>query len=291
MWRLRSRSLDLSSGALMGIVNVTPDSFSHDGHDVDADSAVGQGLRMVAEGAALIDVGGESTRPGSDSVPLAEELRRVVPVVEVLVSEGITVSVDTSKPEVAEAALEMGVEVINDVTACAADGMAQLVADARCGVVLMHMKGNPRTMQKVPHYDDVVAEVESFLLERAASVIATGMDPSRITIDPGIGFGKTAEHNLELLASVPRLASHAFPLMLGTSRKRFLDNLARDEAPVDRDEATAMTTSTGFVDGARVFRVHNVEASRHALAVAAAIVAHQQWDEWLPDSNRGDSPG
>ncbi len=274
----------------MGIVNVTPDSFSHDGH-VNPDLAIAQGLRMVGEGASLIDVGGESTRPGSDELPVAEEMRRVVPVVEALVSEGVIVSLDTSKPEVAETALDLGVEVINDVTACAADGMAQLVAEAECGVVLMHMKGSPQTMQKGPHYNDVVAEVESFLLLRAASVVATGVEPSRITIDPGIGFGKTAEHNLELLASVPRLASHGFPLMLGTSRKRFLDNLLRDDAPVDRDEATAMTTSTGFVDGARVFRVHNVEASHRALAVAAAIVADQQWDEWLPDSNRGDSRG
>ena len=251
--------------------------FSHDGHDVNAHDAIAQGLRMVAEGASLIDVGGESTRPGSDPVPVAEEMRRVLPVVQGLVGEGITVSLDTYKPEVAEAALNLGVEVINDVTACAAEGMAQLVVDAGCGVVLMHMKGTPRTMQSGPHYDDVVAEVESFLLERAANVVATGADPSRIILDPGIGFGKTVEHNLKLLRSVTRLASHSFPLMLGTSRKRFLGSLGGGDTPGDRDQATAITTSTGFIDGARVFRVHNVEASRRALAVAAAIVA-PQWD-------------
>ncbi len=290
-WRLTTRSLDLTGGALMGVVNVTPDSFSDGGIDLNAESAIAHGLRMTADGAALIDVGGESTRPGSEPVPVTVELDRVVPVVRWLVEEGIVVSVDTSKPEVAEAALRSGAHVVNDVTACRADGMAQLVADAQCGVVLMHMKGTPLTMQFAPRYGDVVAEVESFLLDRAASVVGTGADPSRIVLDPGFGFGKTAEHNMTLLRSVPRLASHAFPLMLGTSRKRFLDSLDGDKTPLDRDSATAKTTSTGFIDGARVFRVHNVEASRRALAVAAATVAHQQWDEWSQDSNRGDSRG
>jgi len=259
----------------MGVLNVTPDSFSDGGDYLDADLAIQHGLALVEDGAHLVDVGGESTRPGAEPVTTVEELRRVAPVVEGLVAEGVVVSVDTSKPEVAEAVLQAGAAVINDVTACASDGMAQLVADAGGGLVLMHKKGTPGTMQESPQYVDVVDEVEAFLLERVSYVGEAGVDRSRIVIDPGIGFGKTLEHNLELLGSVGRLASHSLPLMLGTSRKRFLATLAGEDSLAARDQATVVTTGTGFLDGARVFRVHNVLASRRALAVAAAIVAHQ----------------
>lgn len=257
----------------MGVLNVTPDSFSDGGLYVDETAAVARGLEMASEGADIIDVGGESTRPGSEPVSPDVERQRVGPVISALAGEGLTVSVDTSKPSVAEAALVGGAEIVNDVTACSEPGMAELVAAAGCGVILLHMQGKPRDMQVNPSYDDVVADVERFLLERMQTVSAAGVDPSRIAIDPGIGFGKTIDHNLELLGSLARLSAHA-PLVLGTSRKRFLGTLTGMDRPEERDLATAVTTALGFVNGARVFRVHDIPSSRQALAVAAAMVAH-----------------
>ena len=266
----------------MGIVNVTPDSFSDGGRFSSVDQAVAHGQALVADGARIIDVGGESTRPGATPVSAKEELSRVLPVISGLVEAGVVVSVDTSKVEVASAALAAGAEVVNDVTACRTDGMAQLVADSNAGVVLMHMLGTPIDMQIDPGYDDVVSEIEQFLTERAQHLIACGVDGSRISIDPGIGFGKTIEHNLKILNGMTRLASLPFPLVLGTSRKRFLSKVAQADTLEERDFATAVTTAIGFADGARVFRVHNVAVSRCALALSAAIVK-PQWDEWLPD--------
>lgn len=268
---------------IIGVLNVTPDSFSDGGLHLEQADAIAFGRDLVSQGADLVDVGGESTRPGADPVPFAEELRRVVPVVEALVADGVVVSVDTSKPEVARAALEVGAEVVNDVTAAASERMAEVMAESGAGAILMHMKGRPRTMQQDPVYDDVVGEVGAFLAERARRVIAAGVDPSSIAIDPGIGFGKTVEHNLELIDGLGKLTGLGFPVVLGTSRKTFLGSITGIEVPAMRDGPTAVTTALGFERGARVFRVHDVASSRAALRLAAAIVNPEQWDEWSQD--------
>ena len=267
----------------MGVLNVTPDSFSDGGLRLETAVAVAAGLEMVEHGADLVDVGGESTRPGANPVSAEEELRRVIPVVEALVAEAITVSVDTSKPEVARAALGAGAEVVNDVTAAGSEKMAELIAEWGAAVILMHMKGTPRTMQQDPAYDDVVGEVGAFLSDRAQRVIGAGVTPASIAIDPGIGFGKNVTHNLELIDGLGRLTDLGYPVVLGASRKSFLGKLTGIEDPSDRDNATAVTTALGFERGARVFRVHNVASSRAALQLAAAIVDPQQWDEWSQD--------
>lgn len=258
----------------MGVLNVTPDSFSDGGLHLDPAAAVSHGLAMVQQGAEIVDVGGESTRPGAEPVSDRVEMERVMPVVEGLCGEGVTVSIDTSKPAVAEAALGVGAEIVNDVRACREPGMAELVSGAGCGVVLLHMQGTPRDMHLDPRYDDVVAEVEKFLVERSDRVVEAGVDPSRIVIDPGIGFGKTIDHNLSLIRGLKSLTRHA-PVVLGASRKRFLGTLTGARSPVDRDLATAITTTVGFLNGARVFRVHDVASSKQALAISAAIVASQ----------------
>lgn len=227
---------------------------------------------MVEEGASIIDVGGESTRPGAEGVDAKEELSRVRPVVAELCEEGVRVSIDTSKPEVAEAALNLGAEIVNDVTACRSEGMAELVSAAHCGVVLMHMQGEPRTMHLDPAYEDVVNEVEEFLLRRLELVLSAGVEEENVVIDPGIGFGKNLSHNLELIRALPRLSQHR-PIVLGTSRKSFLGTLTGTESPADRDVATAVTTAVGYLYGARVFRVHDVSSSGQALAIGAAMVA------------------
>jgi len=263
----------------MGVLNVTPDSFSDGGLHLDEADAIAAGREMVGQGADIIDVGGESTRPGASPVPADEELRRVIPVIEALVAEGAVVSVDTSKPVVARAALEAGAEIVNDVTAASGE-MAEVVAGSRAAVILMHIQGTPRTMQENPVYHDVVAEVAAFLEDRAHRVVAAGADPGSIAIDPGIGFGKTVAHNLELIAGLGTLAGLGFPVVLGASRKTFIGRLTGIEAPQARDQATAVTTALGFERGARVFRVHDVASSRAALRLAAAIVSPQQWDEW-----------
>jgi dihydropteroate synthase len=282
-WRLRSTSLDLSRGALMAVVNVTPDSFSDGGLRLDETAAIEAGRAMASQGADIIDVGGESTRPGADAVPVDEELRRVLPVIEALASDGLIVSVDTSKPEVARAAVESGAEIINDVTAAAHEEMAVVMADSGAGVILMHMQGKPRTMQESPSYQDVVAEVASFLADRARRVIEAGVGADHIAIDPGIGFGKDVVHNLTLIARLETLVGVGYPVVLGTSRKSFLGRLTGIAQPAERDQVTAVTTALGFERGARVFRVHDVVSSRRALSVAGAIVSPQLWDEWSLD--------
>jgi len=283
LWKVRTREIDVSRGVIMGVINVTPDSFSDGGLYRDAFAAIDAGRAMIEQGADLVDVGGESTRPGAESVPVIEELRRVIPVVDALVADGALVSIDTSKTDVALAALDAGAEIVNDVTAAATPGMTDVLGESGAGVVLMHMKGTPRTMQREPTYDDVVGEVATFLDTKAQQVIGAGVAPEAVAIDPGIGFGKTVTHNLELIDGLEKLAGLGFPVVLGTSRKTFLGRVAGIEDPAGRDGVTAVTTALGFERGARVFRVHDVVSSRAALSLAAAIVSPQQWDEWSQD--------
>jgi dihydropteroate synthase len=282
-WKVGTRDLDISRGVLMGVLNVTPDSFSDGGVHAATDDAVAGGIAMHHAGAGIIDVGGESTRPGAEPVSVEDELTRVMPVVERLVDHGLLVSIDTSKPAVARAAIDSGAVIVNDVTACSAPGMAELVVERGVGVVLMHMRGTPRNMQADPRYDDVLSVVSGYLEERAAHLIELGADPGSIAIDPGIGFGKTVTHNLKLLAGLGELAVLGYPVVLGASRKSFLGRLTGIEGPTDRDGVTAVTTALGYERGARVFRVHDVSSSRAALLVAATIVNPELWEEWSPD--------
>jgi dihydropteroate synthase len=259
--------------AIMGIVNVTPDSFSDGGAFEDAAAAIAHGRRLIAEGAAIVDVGGESTRPGAAPVPAAEELERVLPVVEGLAGEPAQVSIDTMKLAVAEAALDAGATYVNDVTAFRHDPeLAALVADRDVDCCLMHMLGEPRTMQQDPRYDDVVDDVKAFLEERLAAALAAGVAEQRIQLDPGIGFGKTLEHNLELLRRLDELAALGRPLVIGTSRKSFLGRLTGRDV-TERVHATVATSVLAFERGARVFRVHDVAATADALTVTAATLA------------------
>ena len=251
----------------MGIVNVTPDSFSDGGRYLHHDSAVSHGLALVAAGAALLDVGGESTRPGAAPVGEDEERDRVVPVIRELVeSAGVPVSVDTTKASVAAAALEAGAAIVNDVSAGLADPeMLAVVADHDSGYVAMHMLGTPRTMQDDPRYDDVVSEVGAFLLRRVEAALAAGVRLDSLLVDPGIGFGKTLSHNLELLAGIASLGEQTgLPVLVGASRKSFLGTLLGGLAADEREEATLATTVWAFEHGAAAVRVHDVEASVRA---------------------------
>ena len=265
---------DVAAFTLMGIVNVTPDSFSDGGRFLDHAAAVAHGRRLVAEGAGILDVGGESTRPGAGPVGADEERRRVVPVVEALAGADAQLSVDTMKAGVARAALAAGATYVNDVTAFRHDpAMAALVAEHGAQCCLMHMLGEPRTMQDDPRYDDVVSEVKAFLEARVAFAVAEGVPEARIHLDPGIGFGKTLAHNLELLRRLPELAALGRPLVFGVSRKSFLGRITGRAEPAERAVATAAANVLAFERGATVFRVHDVPASRDALAVAAATLA------------------
>jgi dihydropteroate synthase len=282
-WMVGRRSLDISAGVLVGIVNVTPDSFSDGGEALEPQAAIMRGLELHGQGAGMVDVGGESTRPGAEPVSLEVELERVLPVVAGLTDRGVGVSIDTSKPEVASRAIEAGATVVNDITGFSDNRMIDLCAAAGVGVVVMHMKGRPRTMQAEPVYGDVVGEVIEFLTDRAHALDRAGVNPEAIAIDPGIGFGKNVEHNLELLNRLGEVANLGYPMMIGTSRKSTLGEVTGQGTPKARDTATAVTTALGFERGARLFRVHNVVASRDALRIAAAIVGSQTWDEWQQD--------
>jgi len=255
----------------MGVVNVTPDSFSDGGAFDEPADAIAHGRRLAAEGAGILDVGGESTRPGAAPVPAEEELRRVLPVVEGL-ARTARVSIDTMKLAVAEAALDAGATYVNDVTAFRHDpDLAGLVADRGADCCLMHMLGEPRTMQRNPRYGDVVSEVKAFLAERLAFAVAAGVPENRIQLDPGIGFGKTLEHNLELLRRLDELTDLGRPVVVGTSRKSFLGRITgRDVA--ERVPATIATCVMALERGARVFRVHDVAEVADALKVAAATL-------------------
>jgi dihydropteroate synthase len=258
---------------VMGVVNVTPDSFSDGGLYFSADAAVAHGEQLVADGAGILDVGGESTRPGADPVPVPVELDRVVPVVERLAGGDAGVSVDTRKAAVAEAALQAGARIVNDVSAFRHDpSMAGVVAGAGAGCVLMHMLGDdPRTMQADPRYDDVVADVKAFLEERLAFAVGEGVREEHVWLDPGIGFGKTIEHNLELLRRLDEIVAIGRPVVVGTSRKSFLGRLT-GRAEREREAGTIATNVIAYERGASIFRVHDVRASVDALKVAAATL-------------------
>jgi dihydropteroate synthase len=257
--------------SVMGVLNVTPDSFSDGGLFVDPDEAIAHGLRLVADGAALVDVGGESTRPGAAPVAAAEELARVEPVLEGL--RGAPLSIDTAKAAVARRALELGAELVNDVTALRGDpDLAGVVADGRAFVCLMHMQGEPRTMQVAPRYDDVVSDVLGFLEERVAFAVESGIAEERICVDPGIGFGKTPDQNLELLRRLDAFTTLGRPLVVGVSRKSTLGRIVGDESASSAGLAPSLAAAvSAFARGASMIRAHDVRETVEALQVAAAV--------------------
>lgn len=259
----------------MGILNVTPDSFSDGGLHFSLGDAVDAGRRMIEEGADLIDVGGESTRPGSESVDAVEEMRRTIPVIENLVRSGASVSIDTMKPEVARAAIQAGAFLVNDVSGFRDPKMVEVVSEHLPHVCTMHMGGEPRTMQQNPNYEDVVSEVRSFLCQRADELASLGLSPHQVWIDPGIGFGKTVDHNLTLLKRLQEFTATPYPVLIGTSRKSFLGKLLgtldKPLAVEDRLEATLATQSWAQIQGARIIRSHDVLAARRVIDIISAI--------------------
>jgi len=273
-WRLRTCTLDFGPlPLLMGIVNVTPDSFSDGGRFFNSDAAIEHGLRLAAEGADILDIGGESTRPGAEPVDADEELRRVLPVVEALAAQcRRPISIDTSKAEVARRAIEAGAEIINDVTALTGDPiMPAVAAESRCAVCAMHIQGTPRTMQDRPTYTDVVAEVMEYLGRRRDALLAAGIERERIALDPGIGFGKTTEHNLQLLTHADRFHALGCPVLVGPSRKRFIADVGRlPPAGADRMPGTIGAALALARRGVQVLRVHDVAAVRQALLLFRA---------------------
>ena len=258
----------------MGVLNVTPDSFSDGGEFFATDAAIGSGIKMALEGADVIDVGGESTRPGAEPVSVKEELRRVIPVIQGLRAKiDIYISIDTSKSEVADAALDAGASIINDVTAGRGDQkMLSLAARRKAAIVLMHMQGEPRTMQKNPHYEDVVTEVADFFRQQYARTLECGVDPMTIAFDPGIGFGKTLEHTLTLLKNLERLRVHDRPLVVGVSRKSFLGKLVDSSKMSERASPTIALTGILRGRGADILRVHDVKSNVSALRAAEAVL-------------------
>lgn len=261
---------------IMGVLNVTPDSFSDGGEFLDVRSAIDHGRRLVEEGADIVDVGGESTRPGAPSVNVQTELSRVVPVIEGLVKHETRISIDTSKPQVAAAALNCGAQFVNDVTGLRDPEMVDVCAKYFCEVCIMHMQGDPRTMQSSPSYGDVVAEVAEYLRAQAAHAETCGIMPERIWIDPGIGFGKTLQQNLALLNHIGELSLTGYPVLIGVSRKSFLGKITGIENPKERLSATVSAEVLAFCGGAQMIRTHNVRATHEALQVAEAILEAQR---------------
>jgi dihydropteroate synthase len=259
----------------VGILNVTPDSFSDGGNFLDPGAAAEHAASLLDEGAGIIDVGGESTRPGSDPVPQEEEVRRVVPVISRIIAARpeAVISVDTYRSATAAAALDAGASIVNDVTALRGDPrMISVVAEARCPVILMHMQGEPKTMQSEPRYTDVVREVKDFLRSRAEHAVATGVSQENIIVDPGIGFGKSLDHNLVLLRDLESIVDLGFPVLVGASRKKFIGSITGVQAAADRVFGTVATTVLAYEKGATLFRVHDVRANSEALAVAEAVL-------------------
>ena len=258
---------------LMGILNVTPDSFSDGGDFFGVELAVAQAEEMLDDGAHVIDLGGESTRPGSDPVSSDEELRRVIPVIRGILATRpeAVISIDTYRASTAEATLDAGASIVNDITALGDPGMATLIAERGTPVVLMHMLGEPKSMQQDPHYEDVVREVRDFLTDRAERAVRAGVAEENVILDPGIGFGKTLRHNLELLNSLDAIVQIGYPVLVGASRKSFLGNITGSDDAKDRLFGTMATNIVAYERGARLFRVHDVRANREALEVAAAV--------------------
>ncbi len=277
-WQCRDRILDLGAPVVMGVLNITPDSFSDGGRFSELDAALRQARRMIEEGAAIIDVGGESTRPGAAAAPLEKELARVIPAIETLRRESaIFISVDTSKPEVMRAACEAGADIINDVRALTAPGALAAAASTRAGVCLMHMQGEPRTMQLAPRYEDVVGEVSTYLTARVAACREAGVDVARIAVDPGFGFGKRVVDNLVLLKHLARFQELGVVLAVGLSRKSMLATLTgRDVA--DRTAGSVALAAIAVLNGARIVRAHDVAATVDAIRVAAAVSQGEDFD-------------
>jgi dihydropteroate synthase len=274
-WRCSDHTFDFSKqGEIMGILNVTPDSFSDGGRYDSVASAVDQAQTLIKESAAIIDIGGESTRPGAPEVSAEEECRRVIPVIEALTLSNpeVVISIDTSKPEVAEKAIAAGAKIINDVTGCRDPEMISLAARTGAGLVGMHMQGTPRTMQSAPVYEDVVSEIRDFFAKRHASFLEAGVDPETIVYDPGIGFGKTQEHNLTLLKHLDQLVIEGRPLLLGVSRKSFIGKAIGSDEIGDRDWPTVAITSLATELGVPLHRVHDVKPNYEALRMTESIL-------------------
>lgn len=268
--RCGTQTLDLTRPVVMGVLNVTPDSFSDGGQFLDAVAAVAHGVRMAEEGAAIIDVGGESTRPGADPVSAEEEMRRVVPIIEKLRAQtNAVISVDTSKPQVMRAAAEAGAGLLNDVRAFSEPNALETAAATQCALCVMHMQGDPRTMQLAPHYADVVGEVRAFLVERAAACLAAGVTADRIAIDPGFGFGKTFEHNLDLLRHLRKLRSD-WPIIVGLSRKSFVGRIT-GRPPGERVHGSVALAMMAVLNGANIVRVHDVGPTIDALKTVVTV--------------------
>jgi dihydropteroate synthase len=276
IWRFGNHSFDLSMhGLIVGIVNVTPDSFSDGGAFVDPEAACTQGLKLLAEGADLLDIGAESTRPGAMPVSETEELRRLLPVIRALRAKtDVPLSIDTSKASVAKAALEAGADIINDITALSDPRMGPLVASRRAGLILMHMQGTPETMQQQPTYPEegVITTVAKFLSERRATALGLGVDAASLILDPGLGFGKTVEQNLALLRGIPALATLGAPLLIGHSRKSFLGAVVGSHDPADRLAPGLAVTSLARAAGALLFRVHEARPHHEALRMTEALL-------------------
>lgn len=274
LWHTRTRTFDLSRrGVIMGVLNVTPDSFSDGGQWVDFDAAVAHGLEMLAAGAEILDVGGESTRPGADPVAETEELKRVIPVIERLAREtDAVISIDTMKPMVARAAVGAGAAIINDITGLRSEEMRAIVRDTGAAGIAMHMQGEPRTMQASPHYEDVCSEIRDFFRQVFDACLASGIEPMRLAFDPGIGFGKTLAHNLTLLRNLESLRVGERPFVVGISRKSFIGKVLDSTDLADREWPTVALTSYLRERGASVLRVHEVKPNVHALRMTEAML-------------------
>lgn len=273
-WQLKNKTLDLSQGGkIMGILNTTPDSFSDGGLFVDVEKAVQRAMLMLQQGADIIDIGGESTRPGAEKVSVNEEIKRTIPVIERLRAlSSCVISIDSSKAEVARLALEAGADIINDVTGLKGDpAMLPLCQKKECGLVIMHMQGTPQTMQDAPSYTSVCAEVRSYFLQRFDELTGAGIAPQRLCFDPGIGFGKSVEHNLALLRDLESLKIQNRPLLLGVSRKSILAHLLEEKKPQDRDWGTLALSALGHIAGVEIHRVHEIANHGDALRMIDAI--------------------
>ncbi len=277
VWLCRGREIDLSSPVIMGIVNVTPDSFSDGGKYYDPQRAIEHGFRLLEDGASILDVGGESTRPGAPEVSTEEELERVIPVIEALADAGAAVSVDTSKAEVMRQAAEAGAIIINDVYALRQKGSLQTAAESGCGVCLMHMQGVPRTMQAAPSYQNLIEEVRLFLKERADAALAAGIAAKSIVLDPGFGFGKTVEQNFELLARTQDFLSLGYSLLYGMSRKSSLGAVTGKASASERVVSSVAAHLLAAERGASILRVHDAAEMREALLVYEAMKNYKEW--------------